>query len=462
MGWEHRLGELAAAADLPPPAEDAVFRAVSTDTRTLAPGSVFFALKGPNFDASRFLEAAFAKGAAAAVTEDAEAAAAAPGPCLVAPDALAALQAFAAWRRRRFTIPVFAITGSCGKTTAKDFTAAVLGSRMRVTKTAGNLNNEIGVPLSLLEIDEDTEFAVIEMGANHVGEIAALCRLAAPTESAVTMVAPAHLEGFGSIEDVARAKGEIAAGLASDGCFYENTDDPRCREIARRFSGTKVRYGAEGDVVLRRCERLDDGDLLLDIAPFGRLRLPLPVRAHAGNALLAAAAAWRHGIPDIEAPLRAACAGQVRFKILRIGPLEVLDDSYNASPASMRAALEALSERPGGGARIAALGEMLELGGAAPAMHAEIGAEAARLGVTRLFARGPHARDMIEAARAGGVTEAAVLDSHAAIADAVYGAARPGDALLVKGSRGMAMEKVIESLRARHDAEAARGHPPPA
>src|SRR5690606_11767586 len=209
------------------PGRAVTFEAVSTDTRTLAPGQVFFALSGENFDGNRFVGEAFAKGAAAAVVREA----AGDGPCLVVPDPLKALQAFAAYHRNRYPIPLFALTGSCGKTGVKDLTAAVLGSRWNVVKTPGNLNNDIGCPLSLLRIDEKTDMAVIEMGANHAGEIAELCRIARPTESAITLVAPAHLEGFGTVENVARAKAEIVEGLPGDGTFYVNADNPWCVKI---------------------------------------------------------------------------------------------------------------------------------------------------------------------------------------------------------------------------------------
>ena len=443
MAWTYTLKELGESIGATASEPGVTFHGVSTDTRALRPGEVFFALSGPNFDGDGFVPDAFAKGAAAAVAKTPHA----EGACLVVADPLAALQQFAAHHRRRFDIPVFALTGSCGKTTAKDMTAQVLSTRLKVVKTPGNLNNQIGCPLSLLRIDAETDIAVIEMGANHPGEIAELCTFAQPTEAAITMIAPAHLEGFESVENVAAAKAEIVSGLRPGGVFYVNTDDERCLRIAESFSGEKVRFGSTGDVVLEACRIAGPGEMELEVAPVGRLRLPLASRAHATNVLLAIAVGLRHGIEEFETPLRAACTASSRLKRLTIGPLTVLDDTYNANPASMAAALDALADWPGGGARIAALGEMLELGESAGTLHREIGARAGKLGITYLLAKGPHACDTIQAAYEANVLDAEVIDDPRAIAEAIHRFAQPGDVLLVKGSRGMEMERVIQALR---------------
>jgi UDP-N-acetylmuramyl pentapeptide synthase len=217
--------------------------------------------------------------------------------------------------------------------------------------------------------------------------------------------------------------------------------------MAERHPGPKVYFGSHGDVVLRGCSFDEAGEMVLDIDPVGVLRLPLSVRAHATNVLLAIAVALRHGIADMEGPLRAACAGLSRFKTLTVGPLTVLDDSYNANPASMAAALEALADRRVAGKRIAVLGEMLELGAASGDLHREVGRTAGRFGVSHLFAYGPHGADLAAGAAESGVATAEAFDDHEAIAAAVRGMAAPGDALLVKGSRGVRMETVIEALK---------------
>jgi UDP-N-acetylmuramoyl-tripeptide--D-alanyl-D-alanine ligase len=416
---------------------------VSTDTRKLEAGQVFFALEGEQYEGDIFVSDAFAQGAVAAVTTKANAA----GPCILVDDAVQALQAFAAHHRRQHPIPLFAVTGSCGKTTAKEFTAALLSTKYTTIQTPGNFNNEIGCPLSLLQLQGDTERAVIEIGANHAGEIARLCALARPTESAVTMVGAAHLEGFGSVEKVAAAKEEIVGGLGERGRFYVNVDDPWCAAMGARFEGEKVYFGSSGDVVLEDCTFSEDGDMVLTVAPVGSLRLPLAVKAQATNVLLSVAVALQHGVDVFEEPLRSACQNLSRCIIEHIGPLEVLNDSYNANPASVSAALEALALRPGQGARIAVLGEMLELGEHARVLHEEVGAMAGAQGVTHLFARGPHAKNMVEAAHSSGVAHAVALEEYDAIAHAVSACARPGDVLLVKGSRGMRMELVLEELK---------------
>ncbi|MDX9972741.1 MAG: UDP-N-acetylmuramoyl-tripeptide--D-alanyl-D-alanine ligase [FCB group bacterium] len=441
MGWKYTLTELAEAVGAAAPGVEATFDGVSIDSRTLHPGQVFFALSGENFDGNRFVADALAKGAVAAVAQ------AAGERCIVVDDPLKALQNFAAHHRRRHPIPVFALTGSCGKTSVKDLTAAVLGSRMHVVKTLGNFNNDIGCPLSLLRIDGDTEMAVIEMGANHMGEIAALCKIARPNESAITLVAPAHLEGFGSIENVAKAKGEIVEGLEAGGTFYVNTNDAWCVRLGEAFEGNKVYFGSRGDVVLEDCTFDADGEMRLRISPIGELRLPLHSRAHANNVLLAVAVGLRHGITEFEAPLREACLRTTRFKVFELGSLTVIDDTYNANPASVAAALETLASRPGNGGRIAALGDMLELGDAGPGLHAGLGELAGQLGIGSVYTYGPLSRHTVDAARAGGVRDARAFDEHKAIAEAIRAEATPGDTLLVKGSRGMKMETVIEELR---------------
>ena len=448
MGWTYSLDDLAGLLGISAPNTTRRFGHVSTDTRTILPGDLFVALSGEHFDGDRFVADAFVKGASGVLCRQPHP----EGPCLIVPDPLLALQQFAAWHRRHFDIPLLAITGSCGKTTTKDMVAALLASRFEVTRTEGNLNNEIGCPQSLLRIHEKTEFAVLEMGANHLGEIARLCDLAAPTESAITLIAPAHLEGFGSIENVARAKGEIIAALPPDGCFYVNTDDPWCTALAKGYAGGQVRFGSTGDVVLNSARFDPHGELVLEIAPVGRLRLPLAVRAHATSVLLAVAVGLRHGIDDFEEPLRAACTRSARFRVLRVGPLEVFDDAYNANPASMAAALHALADRNATGARFAALGEMLELGEAAADLHRQTGRVAGECGVTHLYARGPHAAELVQGASEAGVLHAEAIEEHDAIVSRIVEQARPGDVLLVKGSRGMRMETVLEGLRSAYSA----------
>jgi UDP-N-acetylmuramoyl-tripeptide--D-alanyl-D-alanine ligase len=442
MSWTYSLHDLARAVGASQPASGATFSNVSTDTRTIKAGDVFFALTGENFDGNKFVADAFGSGAVAAVTNQPNAA----GPCVVVSDVQAALQQFAGFHRDHFKLPMIAITGSCGKTTSKDMIAAVLSTRWNIVKTRGNLNNEIGCPLSLLQLDTNSDAAVIEMGAAHKGNIAELCAFVKPTEAAVTLVAPAHLAGFGSIENIAATKGEIAEALPNDGVFYVNTDNSWCVRIAERAACRHVVYGSSGDVTLKRAALESSGDTLLEIDPIGAIRVPLASRQHASNVLLAIAVGLQHGITEFEAPLREVASDPARFKRLRIGNLEVIDDSYNASPASMAAALHGLAERPAN-TRIAVLGDMLELGPESAALHREIGVLAGKLGIDYVFALGNFASAIIEGARVAGVPHTEVFPDHAAIARAVLDVSNMNDVLLVKGSRGMRMERVIEQLR---------------
>ena len=467
MGWSYTLEEIASAIharSLRNGADTATVRVsgVSSDTRTLKPGDLYFALKGERFDGDQFVAQAFEKGACAAVcTPNAFDVSQKKHPLLFVADAQTALQRFARMHRLKLKVPVLALTGSAGKTTTKDLIAGVLASKFKVIKTEGNLNNEIGCPMSLLRLDESTEFAVIEMGANHMGEIARLCEIARPTESLITIVAPAHLEGFGSIDNVAKAKGEILHGLHSTGTFYVNMDDPRCAQVAEGFTGKTVRVGRadnpaftspkESDVVLESAHLDDSGELCVQLRGFPAMQLPLGCLAHATNVMLAVAVALQHGITDIEGPLRAACSSTTRFKRMTIGPLTVIDDSYNANPASMSAALESLARMPGAGARIAALGDMLELGEAAATLHAELGARAHRDGVDHIFVRGDFAESVVSGAKHAGMSNARAVIEHSVMARLIAETAKPGDILLVKGSRGMKMEKVIEALRALYE-----------
>lgn len=462
MSWSYTIDRLARAINTQPPGDSTPFSRVSTDTRSLKEGDVFFALEGENFDGNAFLGEAFEKGAAAAVSLDEQVG----ELCLIVPDVLDALQRFATYHRRQYDPPVLAITGSCGKTSAKELVAAVLATKYNVVSTEGNFNNAIGCPLSILQLDAHTECAVLELGANHPGEIARLREIARPTEAAVTMVGPAHLEGFGDIEGVARAKAEILDGLGENGVFYVNANDEHCLRMAETFSGPKVYFGSAS----RATEGLEWGvagggarlesytykgaiGMGLCVEGLGEMTLPIHSRAHVANVLLAIAVGLRHGIETFEEALGDACRRTGRQKFMRVGPLEVIDDSYNANPSSVSAALETLAHRPCEGRRMAVLGAMLELGDAAETWHAMIGAEVGEAGVSRLFARGPHAKVMADAALKAQVKHAEALESHGEIARAIHECARPGDVLLVKGSRGMAMEKVIAELEKLYGTE---------
>jgi UDP-N-acetylmuramoyl-tripeptide--D-alanyl-D-alanine ligase len=433
---------------------------VSTDTRSIPPGSAFVALRGERFDGHDFLAEAARSGAACAVVLRERAGAVPAGlPALLVDDTLRALGAIARHHRLRFALPVVGVTGSNGKTTTREMIAAILATRGPVLKTEGNLNNEVGVPLTLLRLDASHAAAVIEMGMNHRGEIGRLTALAEPRVGVVTNAYPAHLEGLGTVDGVADAKGELYKGLPADGIVVANADDPRMLHRARKsgrrvltFSGGQDR---EADVVVLDVlsEDPDGMRFLLGIGT-KELEVTLPlVGAHnAVNAAAAAAAALALGCTDREI-VRGLAAVRTVGRRLRIERLPsgvlLVDDCYNANPASMKAALATLRKLAGTGRAVAALGDMLELGAAEADLHRELGADAARSGLAALATFGPRSRLAHEAALAAGVPAADAFHTEdpQALAAFVRERLRPGDVLLVKGSRGMKLERLVEALR---------------
>jgi UDP-N-acetylmuramoyl-tripeptide--D-alanyl-D-alanine ligase len=440
---------------------------VSTDTRTIAPGTLFVALRGEKFDAHEFLAEAAAKGAAAAVVAEgwiADAAHPERGaagtalPRLAVPDTLAALGALARHHRRRFRIPLVAVTGSNGKTTTREMIAAILATRGKVLKTEGNLNNEVGVPLTLFGLEAAHEAAVVEMGMSHPGEIARLAAIAEPQIGVVTLAAPAHLEGLGTVEAVADAKAELYRGLPPGGVAIANADDARmlrrAQESGRRmitFSGTR---GRRGDVVVLEIVSQGAEGLRFVLGVGNRevaVHIPALVGAHnAANAAAAAAAAIALGCTDREIVRGLAAVRPVgrRLRLDRLpSGVRLVDDCYNANPASMSAAIRTLVDLAADGGRsVAVLGDMLELGAFEAEAHRALGAEAARAGVRVLAAFGPRSRAAAEAARAAGLDAFHTEDVDALVRWAKATLA-PSDVLLVKGSRGMKLERLVEALR---------------
>jgi UDP-N-acetylmuramoyl-tripeptide--D-alanyl-D-alanine ligase len=438
-----------------PPAELA---GVSTDTRTIVPGALFVALRGERYDGHAYLAEASAKGAAAAVVADG-AAAGSPLPVLAVPDTLAALGAIARHHRRRFHIPVVGVTGSNGKTTTREMIAGILATRGPVLKTEGNLNNEVGVPLTLLGLGPEHRSAVIEMGMNHPGEIARLAAIAEPYVGVVTLAAPAHLEGLGTVDAVADAKAELYQGLQDTGIVVANADDPRMLKRAQAAGKRMLTFaagaGRRGDVVVLEIGSQGDDGLHFVLGVGNRevpVHIPRLVGAHnAVNAAAAAAAAISLGCSDREIAQGLAAVRPVgrRLRLERLASgLRLVDDCYNANPASMSAALRTLVDLARPDARpVAVLGDMLELGAFEETAHRELGGEAARAGVRLLAAFGPRARATAEAARAAGLETFHTDDMDALVRWARTALAPPSDVLLVKGSRGMKLERLVEALR---------------
>jgi len=438
------LAELAALLEGRLLGADARFTGVSHDTRTLAPGELYVALAGERFDGHDFLPQARARGAAGALVARALETTL---PRVQVPDTRAALGRLAAHWRARFSLPLVAVTGSNGKTTVKEMIGAILGARGRGCVTRGNLNNDIGVPLTLLRLREGDRFAVIEMGMNHAGEIRCLAGLAAPTVALVTNAAEAHLAGLGSVEAVARAKGEIYEGLAPDGVAVINADDAHA-DLWRRLAAPRrlVTFGLERAADVMAEYRLDatGSDVRLHGA-WGEaaLRLRLLGRHNVGNALAAAAAALAAGA-DPDALARGLeqvrpVPGRLETRA-GIRGARVIDDTYNANPASLAAALDVLARLPG--ERVLVLGDMAELGPGAAAFHREAGRRARTAGVARLYALGDLAAEAAASFGAG----ARRFDAHAPLIDALGQELHREATVLVKGSRVMRMDRVVAGL----------------
>jgi UDP-N-acetylmuramoyl-tripeptide--D-alanyl-D-alanine ligase len=444
------------------------FAGAATDNRLVSHGRLFFALKGERVDGFDFCAAAAKAGAAALVVPSARGL---PGdvgtvPVIGVADPRSALVELARAVRAEFTGQVVGITGSNGKTTTKELVAAALQTRSEsgvgdngVLRTAGNLNTDIGLPLTVLESTGEERFWVLEMAMRARGEIAYLADIANPHVGLVTNVAAAHLGRLGSLAEVARAKGEIFSGLAPGGIAVLPADEPLLEAEAthlpesrkRRFAGVSAR---SGDV--RVLEHVTAGvrGSVLRLAVGGEpvvVRLPLAGEHNARNAAAALAVVLALDL----SPRQAAVAMEKvelpahRSHMLELGGLTVLDDCYNANPASMSAALETVSRSAGSGRSFAVLGDMLELGPEGPALHRQAGEKVARLGYAGLVAVGPLAVEIAQGARAGGLPADRVVttDDPALAADRVRAWARPGDWVLVKASRGLALERVIDALK---------------
>jgi UDP-N-acetylmuramoyl-tripeptide--D-alanyl-D-alanine ligase len=437
---------------------------VSIDSRTTAPGDLFFAIRGERFDGHDFVPAAFSAGAAGAViSHDSGVGAASHGGRLmvIVEDTTRALQALASEVRRRSSSKVVAITGSAGKTTTKDVTAEFLASRYRVYRSSGNLNNHIGLPLALMGLGDRPDIAVLELGMNHAGEISTLVGIAAPDVRVWTNVAAVHAEFFPSVEAIADAKAEIMEGATPEGILVANGDDPLVMARAGRFPGRLVTFGVEkpATVSATDVEELGlEGMQATLVAPAGRalLRTPLLGRAALFNILAATAVATVFEVPLADVVARAANlrpSGR-RGEIHRLpGGIVLIDDSYNSNPRALERALEVLSSDRTASRRVAVLGEMLELGEQSPAMHEACGRAAAGSGLGLLIAVGGEpARRLSKAAIESGMPADTVwyVRTSQEAAPLAASVVKSGDLVLVKGSRGIRTELVADRLKVEH------------
>lgn len=428
------------------------FRRVTTDSRDVRPGDLFIGIRGERMDGQAFADQALQAGAVAVMVSDRNAVKTGRASVLVVPDTRIALGQLAAFWRSRFDIPLVAITGSNGKTTVKELLASILREQAgseAVLATAGNFNNDIGMPLTLLALDARHRYAVIEMGMNHLGEIAYLSRIARPAVALINNAGTAHIGELGSLEAIARAKGEIFEGLDASGCAIINSDDAQADYWRGLVRGKRViDFGLDRKAaVSARYELTDAGSLVTIQTPEGTLvaTLTVPGLHNVRNALAAATAAYALGIPPqtIAAGLSAyqGVKGRLQIKKLASGAI-VIDDTYNANPESMRAAVSVLAARRG--RRLFVMGDMGELGEHAQEMHASIGEFARRAGIDELYALGEMSAI---AARSFG-EHGTHFDSVEALVAALAPGAGADATVLVKGSRFMRMERVVEALGA--------------
>lgn len=418
----------------------------SIDTRTLAPGDFFFALRGPHHDGHDYVAQAFEKGAVAAMVDRPM-----PGATVLVGDTQKGLEELGAEARRRWGGTVIGITGSAGKTTTKEIVAACLGAALPAAKTEGNLNNHIGVPLTLLRLPETAKVAVLEMGMNHAGEIRHLCQIAAPQIGVVTNVGYAHIENFDSVEGIAAAKRELVEGLPREGVAVLNADDARVAAFAAAHPGRTLTYGTSEKAMVR-AERLTLGADGSHFRVHGEeVTLAVPGRHAVLNALAAIAVASLFGVPmrRLQPVLEAWRPARMRGERRLHRGILVIDDCYNSNPDAARAMLDVLRDSPAR-RRIAVLGEMLELGRWAEPLHRDVGDYAVAQGVSVLIGIRGAARHTVEAARQAGLPEGAALffEDPGEAGNAVRALARSGDAVLFKGSRGTRVELALERFLA--------------
>lgn len=440
------LAEISDILGIPKPASDAAVTGYSIDSRSIQPGELFFAIRGARFDGHDFVRTALDRGAAGVVVDH--------GDGLVAADVPRALNQLAAECRRRWGGRLVGVTGSAGKTSTKDMIAHLLSPRFRVHKSEGNLNNQYGLPLSLLKLEKSHQVGVFEMGMSHAGEIAALARIAQPDTGVVTCVAPVHLEFFENVEGIARAKQELIQGLPHGGHAVLNADDPFVSRFATGFEGYKVSFGIDRPADFRATKIADEGVngvrfCLQWEGECVEVSLPLMGRHNVLNVLAAMATAHTFGIYPREAreTLATFQPPKMRGEVQAFEGARLINDCYNSNPRALRFMLEVLKRTPAEGRRIAVLGEMLELGPSSPMLHYDAGKDAAAAADYLIAVRG-EARHFVEGALEAGLppASAAFFDTPVAAGAHLVSLIRPGDVVLFKASRGVRLEEAIQRL----------------
>ena len=437
------------------------FQGVSTDSRTVAEGDLFIALKGPRFDGHHYaLEALGKKAGGVLIEEDKVGDSRWNGDrskaVIAVKDTLSALGDIARDWRRKQDIPVVALTGSNGKTTTKEMIAACLDTTFSVLKTKGNLNNLIGVPLTLLDLTENERVVVLEMGMNVPGEIRRLTEIAEPDVGLITNIQKVHLEGLGSLERLKEEKGELFRRMRRDGTIVVNQDDPRVMELASHYPGQKITFGTEhpAEVMAKEVRLGGEGGTSFTLILEGEamaIHLPLLGRHFVPDALSAVAIACLFGVEvqQIKEALENFKPFPMRMEVVRLkGRTTLINDAYNASPYSTELALETLAEAKGEGRAIAVLGDMLELGSFTKEAHEQIGKKVSELSIDFLLALGEEASTVVQSAIRHGfpMKSARMVENHSEAISLLREMIQDGDWILVKGSRRMAMEKIVEGL----------------
>ena len=442
---------------------------ISIDSRTLGPGKLFIALRGSRFDGHDFIEEAVAKGASGAIVSRLPVTSNQLPVLIKVKDTIKALGQIAKAYRERFDIPFIGVTGSIGKTTTKEMIASVLARRFETLKSEASFNNDIGVPLTLFRLTPNHRAAVLELGMSAPGQIARLAGLVRPSVGVITNVSPVHIGYLDTLEDIARAKEELLGSLQDKGKAVLNLDDPYVSQMAVRFKGEVITYGVESEAArprgrgspkaaIRASNIRDKGE---DGSSFRlgvfqesiQIDLPLLGSHNIYNALAAAGAAYLLGLNlrSIKAGLERMESLSHRLELLKIGQVRILNDTYNASPKSMRAAIRILRNLGGKGRRIAVLGDMLELGKHGPPAHQELGGFLASATIDRLLTVGELARMIAQGALKAGMEKGHIIvcDDNKQAYERLTQIIKPGDRVLVKGSRAMAMEEIAERLKAQ-------------
>lgn len=445
------LQEAAAALGLPQMQAQATLADVCTDTRKIQPGSLFVCLRGERFDGHSFASQAAQLGAAALLVDhpvDADV------PQLVVTDTGKALLQLAGWYRRRFQLPVVGLTGSVGKTTTKEFIALVLGAKYNTLKTQGNLNNEIGVPQMLFRLEDSHTAAVIEMGMNHFGEISRLTRAVAPTVGLITNIGVSHIENLGSRAGILQAKLEILEGMAPDAPLIVNMDNDMLRTVKLGDRPLLTFAIDDQSADFTATDIAEQGSTTTFTVHHSTFTQPVTIPTvgihNVYNALAAMAVGYVTGVnPAVAASALAnyVPAG-MRQNLVQVGGVQVIEDCYNASPDSMRAALQTLGKLPVH-CRYAVLGAMLELGDYAKEAHTQVGKMAAENGIDGVLAYGADAAYIVDAAKQAGLENARLFDTKEALAQSLAQQVQPGDGVLFKGSRGMHLEDVMHTVYER-------------